>query len=219
MSEEKYHWTTEYDGFNDVLDEEGAEVSSAPESGTIVLDPVAQNAAERNTAVLNPDSPESEPPETELQESEEQDTEAQVMESEAAESQGTQESQEPPILELAPEDAEELAARIEARRRQRRRKRIRRKRFTVFCIILVFVFLFTMCGREIFRLKAENYALQKQQEELIAERDRLTEELKKVSDKEYIKNQARKQLRLLDPGEIMFIFEGDEEETEPEKTD
>ena len=110
-----------------------------------------------------------------------------------------------------PEETEELAARIEARRRQRRRKRVRRKRLTVLCIILIFALLFTLCGREIFRLKAENYALRKQQEELKAERDRLQEELKKVDDKEYIKDQARRQLRLLNPGEIMFMF-GDEEE-------
>ena len=67
--------------------------------------------------------------------------------------------------------------------------------------------LFTMCGREIFRLKAENYALRKQQQELEEERDRLARELERVGDKEYIKDQARKQLRLLDPGEIMFVFQ------------
>ena len=119
-------------------------------------------------------------------------------------------SEKEPLHQIEPEESEVLAAKIEARRRQIRKKKIRRKRLTVLLIILLFVFLFTMCGREIFRLKAENYALQKQQEELKAERDRLTEELKKVGDKEYIKDQARKQLRLLDPGEIMFIFEEDE---------
>lgn len=107
-------------------------------------------------------------------------------------------------------DADELAARIALRRRMRSRKRILKKRLTLLGIVLVFVLLFTMCGREIFRLKAENYALKRQQQELREERDRLAEELKKVGDKEYIKDQARKQLRLLDPGEIMFVFEDDE---------
>lgn len=130
--------------------------------------------------------------------------------------------------QLAQEEAkaaDELAARIALRKRLRNKQRVRRKRLTVLGIILVFVLLFTMCGREIFRLKAENYALRKQQEELKEERDRLAEELKKVGDKEYIKDQARKQLRLLDPGEIMFIFQDENaegEETEAEdgaKTD
>jgi cell division protein FtsB len=86
----------------------------------------------------------------------------------------------------------------------------------VLAVILVFAMLFTMCGREIFRLKARNYALKKQQEELKEERDRLAKELEKVGDKEYIKDQARKQLRLLDPGEIMFVFEEDGKEAASE---
>ena len=68
-----------------------------------------------------------------------------------------------------------------------------------------------MCSREIVRLKAQNYELQKKHAQLEQERDRLTEELNHVGDKEYIKDQARRQLRLLNPGEIMFMF-GDEEE-------
>ena len=56
--------------------------------------------------------------------------------------------------------------------------------------------------------RAQEEALRRAAE---AERDRLQEELKKVDDKEYIKDQARRQLRLLNPGEIMFMF-GDEEE-------
>lgn len=122
-----------------------------------------------------------------------------------------------PEEEMSPEEAAELAAKIEERRKRRRRKILRKKRITVLCIILIFAALFTLCGREIFRLKAENYALKKQQEELKAERDRLQEELKKVDDKEYIKDQARRQLRLLNPGEIMFVFGDDEEDTEDKK--
>ena len=135
---------------------------------------------------------------------------------ESVSEEGDAASAAPEPVELDPGEAEELAARIEARRRLRRRKRVRRKRLTGLCIILIFALLFTLCGREIFRLKAENYALKKQQEELKAERDRLQEELKKVDDKEYIKDQARRQLRLLNPGEIMFTF-GDEEEESAEQ--
>ncbi len=77
-------------------------------------------------------------------------------------------------------------------------------------LVLIFALLLTMCSREIVRLKAENRALKKQHAQLEQERDRLTKELGRVGDKDYIKEQARKQLRLLDPGEKMFIFEDGE---------
>ena len=74
-------------------------------------------------------------------------------------------------------------------------------------MIIAFAVIVTMCGREIVRLKAENISLKRQHSELEKERDELDKELDSVGDKEYIKDQARKQLRLLDPGELMFLFE------------
>ena len=108
--------------------------------------------------------------------------------------------------DLSAED-QELAARIEARRRLTRRSNTRKKRRTVILMILAFAVAITMCSREIVRLKAQNYELKKQHAQLEAERDRLTQELEHVGDKEYIKEQARKQLKLLDPGEKLFIFD------------
>ena len=119
---------------------------------------------------------------------------------------------------ISPED-QEFADMIAARRIAIKKKRMRRKRRSIVLMILVFALLFTMCSREIIRLKAENYALRQENARLEKERDRLTKELEHVSDKEYIKNQARKQLRLLDPGEIMFIFEDGEEQPDEEKTE
>ena len=117
------------------------------------------------------------------------------------------------VRELSPEDRE-LAARIEARRRLTKRSNTRKKRRTTIMIILIFAVLLTMCSREIVKLKAQNYELQKQHAQLEQERDRLTKELGRVGDKEYIKEQARKQLKLLDPGEIMFVFDDGKGSTE-----
>ena len=64
-----------------------------------------------------------------------------------------------------------------------------------------------MYRRDIIRLKAENRALKKQQAALEEQRDELKDELTRVEDPEYIKEQARKQLRLLNPGEILFTFD------------
>ena len=119
--------------------------------------------------------------------------------------------------ELSAEDRD-LAARIEQRRSLNRRSQVRRKRRRVVVLILVFAVLLTTCTREIVRLKAENRALKKQHAQLEEERDRLTKELGRVGDKDYIKEQARKQLRLLDPGEKMFVFEDGESDPKEEDT-
>ena len=113
---------------------------------------------------------------------------------------------------------EELALRMEQRYKTRTVKTRRRKTITLLVVIAVFAMLATMCGRDIVRLKAENINLKKQQAELEQQRDELKEELKNVNDPEYIREQARKQLRLLNPGEILFIFDDEEEPEETEET-
>lgn len=111
-------------------------------------------------------------------------------------------------------DDEELKQRIEERRRQNAVRTRRRKLFTLIAGIVVFAMLATMCGKDIVRLKAENRALRRQQIALEQQRDELQQELKNANNQEYIREQAKKQLRLLNPGEILFTF--DEEEPEEE---
>ena len=102
---------------------------------------------------------------------------------------------------------EEIDARLEARRRSRKAKQTRKKRITILLMVLVFALLATMCGKDIVRLKAENVALKRQQAALKKERDDLKAELESTSEQEYIRDQARKQLRLLNPGELLFIWD------------
>lgn len=85
--------------------------------------------------------------------------------------------------------------------------------------VLVFLLLSAMWGKDIVRLKAENRSLKKQQTALEQQRDDLKEELTHVDDPEYIREQARKQLRLLNPGEILFNFDdGSAPASETEET-
>lgn len=114
---------------------------------------------------------------------------------------------------------EELALRMEQRYKVRTAQLRRRKTLTLLVFIVVFAILATMCGKDIVRLKAENIALKKQQVALEKQRDELKEELANVDDPEYIREQARKQLNLLNPGEILFLFDDEqsvEEVQEPE---
>ena len=114
---------------------------------------------------------------------------------------------------------EELKKRIEERRRLNSVRRRRKKVFTLFAFIIAFVFLATMCGKDIVRLKAENHALKKQQVALEHQRDALQEELRNANNQEYIKEQAKKQLRLLNPGEILFTFDEEQPEEDAEEAE
>ena len=115
-------------------------------------------------------------------------------------------------------DDEELQKRIEERRRQSAIRARKRKMITLIVIIVVFTMLGTMCGKDIVRLKAENRALRRQQIALEEQRDELQKELKNANNQEYIREQAKKQLRLLNPGEILFTFDEEEEEEKAEET-
>ena len=109
---------------------------------------------------------------------------------------------------------EELALRMEQRYKTRTAQLRKRKTVTLLVFLVVFAILATMCGKDIVRLKAENIALKKQQVALEKQRDELKEELTNVDDPEYIKEQARKQLNLLNPGEILFLFDDEQGEEE-----
>lgn len=110
--------------------------------------------------------------------------------------------------------AEDIEAALSERQEERKAKvaasQRRKKRRTFAVLLVAFVLMATMCGRDIIRLKAENAELKKQQVALEKQRDELKEELKNTGESEYIREQARKQLRLLNPGEILFTFEDDE---------
>ena len=117
---------------------------------------------------------------------------------------------EPDLPETTPVSGEELDAKIGERRSRIKAKQTRKKRLTVLAFVLAFAFLATMCGKDIVRLKAENVALKRQQVALQKERDELKAELESTSEQEYIRDQARRQLRLLNPGELLFIWDEDE---------
>ncbi|MBR2674426.1 MAG: septum formation initiator family protein [Mogibacterium sp.] len=110
------------------------------------------------------------------------------------------------------ESEEDFERRVKRRKAKIARRKIRRKILLVIIIISLFAGLATMCGRDIIRLKRENRELKKRQQELEEERDILKREVEKSGQREYVQDQARRQLRLLNPGELLFTFEDDEGE-------
>ena len=84
----------------------------------------------------------------------------------------------------------------------------------IAAVLAVLLLLLVVYGRPIIKLRIENKQLQEQNEELTKEKSAKAKELKNVHSKDYIKEQARKQLRLLDKDEKIFIFEEDQDEAE-----
>lgn len=84
-------------------------------------------------------------------------------------------------------------------------------------IAAVVLLLLAASIRNIVKLELENRRLKNKQKELIEQRKELKIELKNVNSKEYIEEQARKQLRLVNPDEILFVFPSEKDKDDAEK--
>ena len=87
------------------------------------------------------------------------------------------------------------------------------KQRKILAVVLAALLLLVLVyGRPIIKLRIEQAQLKKQNEELLEEKSAKTKELKNVHSKDYIQEQARKQLRLLNKDEKLFLFEEDNED-------
>ncbi len=108
--------------------------------------------------------------------------------------------------------AENRETRLETRKKQRKQRPSSREIFSKpanrrnLIIAAVVLLLLAASVRNIVKLELENRRLKNKQKELIEQRKELKIELRNVNSKEYIEEQARKQLRLVDPDEILFVF-------------
>lgn len=98
-------------------------------------------------------------------------------------------------------------------KKRRKKMTMKQKRIVLVAVILFAVFSFTYI-RNIVRLTAENHRLKQQEQQLKIDRDRLEKLLENVDDADYIEERARKQLRLLNPDEILFTFDVEEDNGE-----
>lgn len=78
-------------------------------------------------------------------------------------------------------------------------------------ILLILAIIFSF-GRikNVFELKDEEKQMLEQQAELEKERDLLKAKLKNIESKDYIQEEARKQLKMMDPDEILYVFDDKE---------
>ena len=94
-------------------------------------------------------------------------------------------------------------------RRIRRKRALRKKqsfrRILVSLIIVVMLGFLCASITGIVMLKKEQHEVLKKQEQLKEEKAKLKEDLKNINDKESIEEQAREKLKLVKPGETIYI--------------
>ena len=95
------------------------------------------------------------------------------------------------------------------------RRNISKTRMLFYAIIGVLMIAILVIAKNIVTLKIENGKLIEQEKELQGKKDELTAELQGVDDLDYIEEQARKLLKMIKPGEVLFILNG--ENPQPEK--
>ena len=106
-------------------------------------------------------------------------------------------------------------ANTENPKKKRKKKRLWRRTLIYMGIICIIFLLAGLSVYKIIDLKLEENRLEGQKQELIKEQKKLKEELKNVNDPEYIEQQARKQLKLIMPGETLYVLP-DEKDPENE---
>lgn len=104
-------------------------------------------------------------------------------------------------------------AKIQAREdaNNKRKKRIRyrfdKTRLLISLILLAFLVTFGVSVKNIVDLKIEQAELRKENSQLLKENIKLNNELKHINDDNYIEEQARNQLNMIKPGEILYLID------------
>jgi cell division protein FtsB len=95
-----------------------------------------------------------------------------------------------------------------------KRKLKKVSRSIIVYLMMGFIVL-SIAGFSVFRiidLKMEEHQLLAQQEALLQEKEKLKEQLANVNNPEFIEQEARKQLKLIMPGETLYILKDEIDE-------
>lgn len=73
-------------------------------------------------------------------------------------------------------------------------------------VVMIIIALISFTVINIISLKKEQHDIKEQRKELQEEKEQLEKELEQAGDLKNLEEQARDQLRLIKPGEIIYIF-------------
>jgi cell division protein DivIC len=98
-----------------------------------------------------------------------------------------------------------------------KKRKLKQVSRNIFIYLVMAVIVLSIVGFSVFRivdLKLEERQLLAQQEALIQEKEKLKEQLENVNNPEFIEQEARKQLKLIMPGETLYILKDEADETD-----
>lgn len=87
-----------------------------------------------------------------------------------------------------------------------KKKRTRKLRSIYLIVFLAGLAVVIYYAYSVFQVQSEQQRAEEEKTALQAEKARLEEELKYVTDPSYIEQQARTELRMIRPGEILYIL-------------
>jgi cell division protein DivIC len=96
-----------------------------------------------------------------------------------------------------------------------KKRKLKQVSRNLFAYLIMAMIVMSIVGFSVFRiidLKMEEHQLLAQQEALLAEKEKLKEQLANVNNPEFIEEEARKQLKLIMPGETLYILKDDSNE-------
>lgn len=100
----------------------------------------------------------------------------------------------------------EKRGKIDEKNSARNKARKSRRRLVYAAVFLGIAAIIVVSAYNVLSLLEEKAEMEAKQQELIEMKERLQQELANVNTPEYIEQQARSQLRLVMPGEILFIL-------------
>lgn len=110
----------------------------------------------------------------------------------------------------AEREKEERKIRYEAGQQTRGKRAIRKQRFRrMMMIVIIAVCIISMiffAVLNVISLKKEEYEVKKQTEALQQQKKELEQQLENINDPVNLEQQARDQLRLIKPGEVLYMF-------------
>ena len=97
-------------------------------------------------------------------------------------------------------------------RRKKRIKRINHIRMAIFAVVVILAVVVGMSVKSVLELSLEQHRLKKENVSLKEKKAALEQEFQNINDKSYIEKQAREQLNMVKPGEIVYIIEEEQKE-------
>lgn len=102
---------------------------------------------------------------------------------------------------------------------RKKRIRINKARIAIYAVIVALIVYFGASAMKIVKLNSERDELYAYNEELQHEKESLQLKLENISSPDYIESQARKDLKLVKPNELIFVFPEEDYENDEETKD